>query len=160
MSLEHSARVILRVRAAADVHADVFLDASEIVPPSRGGLFGGENVMRLMRALFGGGARVDDRAIPFGCSAFYLTAWRSVNLTCGDLARACAASGAFPAIWAPLRVPAADVGETLGLSRNRRKRTWFSVAVRWLRSNTPIPSSSRNGAQPSRGLCLSRSDDR
>jgi hypothetical protein len=125
VSLEHSARVILRVRAAADVHADVFLDASEIVPPSRGGLFGGENVMRLMRALFGGGARVDDRAIPFGCSAFYLTAWRSVNLTCGDLARACAASGAFPAIWAPLRVPAADVGETLGLSRNRRKTHLF-----------------------------------
>ena len=140
MSLEHSARVILRVRAAADVHADVFLDASEIVPPSRGGLFGGENVMRLMRALFGGGTtRVDDRAIPFGCTAFDLTAWRSVNLTRGDLAHTCAASGAFPVIWAPLRVPAADVGEILGLSRNGRKRTWFSVTVRWLRSNAHIP---------------------
>ena len=155
VSLEHSARVILGVRAA-----DVFLDASKIVPPWRSGLFGGENVMRLMRALFGGGSRVDDRAIPFGCTAFDLTAWRSVNLTRGDLAHTCAASGAFPVIWAPLRVPAADVGEILGLSRNGRKRTWFSVTVRWLRSNTHIPSSSRNGAQPSRGLCLIRSDGR
>ena len=47
---------------------------------------------------------------------------------------------------------------TLRLSRNERKRTSCSVTVRWLRSNTHISSSSRNGAEPSCGLCLSRRD--
>ena len=42
--------------------------------------------------------------IPLGMSAFSLSTWRSVNLTAGDALSALVASGAFPLLWAPLRL--------------------------------------------------------
>jgi len=42
--------------------------------------------------------------VPLGVSAFSLSTWRSVNLTAGDVLSALVASGAFPLLWAPLRL--------------------------------------------------------
>ena len=89
--------------------AEVFLDSTDLVPPWRGGLLGGEGMVRIQARLWGHTARVEDCCVPFGTTAFDVSALSVVHLRRGDLSRVCQASGSVPLIWAPMAVCAADV---------------------------------------------------
>ena len=89
--------------------AEVFLDSTDLVPPWRGGLLGGEGMVRIQARLWGHTARVEDCCVPFGTTAFDVSALSVVHLRRGDLSRVCQASGSVPLFWAPMAVCAADV---------------------------------------------------
>ena len=107
--LDRAAEGLLRVRPV-----DILCDKSDLVPPWRGGALAGDAVVRAMRALWGARARADDCAAPWAASAFDVRACRSVVVARGDLAAACQASGAFPLVFAPRRVAAADLDDDEG----------------------------------------------
>ena len=97
LSLSDAAQILLKIRAT-----DLFLSDSAFSALRRGGLCGGEPIIKLMESFWGKGLLIEALPTAFGTTAFNLDSRESVKLLSGDLARACQASGSFPGVFAPI----------------------------------------------------------